>query len=67
MKKISLKVLTFVAVLTTAGLVVADTSDSETTLNQIAGYRQWTRVNRKPVEVAVTATPVDLRSQEAGI
>jgi hypothetical protein len=52
MKKISLKVLTLVAVLTTAGLVVADTSDSESTLNQIAGYRQWTRVNRQPVQVA---------------
>ena len=53
MKKISLKVLTFVAVLTTAGLVVADTSASETTLNQIAGYRQWTRVNHEPVQVKV--------------
>lgn len=51
MKKISLKVLTLIAVLTTAGLVVADTSDSETTLNQIAGYRQWTRINRQPFEV----------------
>jgi len=67
MKKILLKVLALVAVMTTAGLVVADTSDSEATLNQIAGYRQWTRVNRKPVEVAVTATPVDVRSQEVGI
>lgn len=67
MKKISMKVLALVAVMTTAGLVVADTSDSETTLNQIAGYRQWTRVNRKPVEVAVAATPVDVRSQEIGV
>jgi hypothetical protein len=49
MKKISLKVLTLTAVLATAGLVVADTSDS--TLNQIAGYRQWTRVNPQPVVV----------------
>ena len=51
MKKISLKVLTLVAVLTTAGLVVADTGGNEATLNQIAGYRQWTRVNREPVWV----------------
>jgi hypothetical protein len=71
MKEISLKVLTFLAVLTTAGLVVADTSDNETVLNQIAGYRQWTRVNRKPVKVPVqisipTAT-VDLRAVDVAI
>jgi hypothetical protein len=58
MKKISLKVLTLTAVLTTAGLVVADTSNNDATLNQIAGYRQWTRVNREPVEVdASTVAP----------
>jgi len=55
MKKTSLKVLTLVAVLTTAGLVVAQTGDNETTLNQIAGYRQWTRVNREPVQVVTPA------------
>ena len=53
MKKISLKVLTLVAVLTTAGLVAADTNNNETTLNQIAGYRQWTRLNREPIQVVV--------------
>ena len=52
MKKISLKVLTLVAVVTSAGLMAATTSDHET-LNQIAGYRQWTRVNREPVKVKV--------------
>ena len=51
MKNISLKVLALLAMLTTAGLVVAETGDNEGTLNQIAGYRQWTRVNRKPVQV----------------
>lgn len=55
MKKTSLKVITLVAVLTTAGLVAADTSDNETTLNRIAGYRQWTRVNREPVQVVTPA------------
>ena len=53
MKKVSLKVLTLVAVLTTAGLVVADTGGNEGTLNQIAGYRQWTRVNHEPVQFVV--------------
>jgi hypothetical protein len=51
MKNISLKVLTLLAVLTTAGLVVAETGDNEGTLDQIAGYRQWTRVNPQPVIV----------------
>jgi hypothetical protein len=60
MKKISLKVLTLLAVLTTSGLVVAETGDAEGTLNQIAGYRQWTRVNRKPVQV--DASPVAVAS-----
>ena len=67
MKNTSLKVLTLLAVLTTTGLVVADTSDNETTLNRIAGYRQWTRVNDKPVEVAVAVTPVDVGSREVGV
>ena len=51
MKTISLKVLTLTAVLATAGLVVADTSNNDAELNQIAGYRQWTRVNPQPVVV----------------
>ena len=44
MNKISLKVLTLMAVLTSAGLVAATTGDNEA-LNQIAGYRQWARIN----------------------
>jgi hypothetical protein len=52
MKKISLKVLTLMAVLTSAGLVAATASDNET-LNQIAGYRQWTRINQQPVLVVL--------------
>jgi hypothetical protein len=51
MNKTSLRVLSLIAVLTTAGLVVADTNDGGRTLNQIAGYRQWTRVNQQPVVV----------------
>ncbi len=65
MKKISLNVLTLVAVLTTAGLVVASTNnDNETTLNQIAGYRQWTRINPEPVKV-MTAS-INLTYAQAG-
>ena len=52
MKAISLKVLTLTITLATASLVVADTiSDNEATLKQIAGYRQWTRINPQPVIV----------------
>ena len=67
MKKISLRVLTLAALLTTAGLVLASTSDTSdnTTLNQIAGYRRWTRVTPKPVAVdlssaRLTTIPVQL-------
>ncbi len=58
MKKISLKVLTLMAVLTTAGLVVADTSNNDAELNQIAGYRQWTRLNPQPVVVVTDLASV---------
>jgi hypothetical protein len=51
MNKNSLKVLSLIAVLTTAGLVLADTNDGDRTLNQIAGYRQWTRINQQPTVV----------------
>jgi hypothetical protein len=51
MNKISLRVLSLIAVLTTAGLGLADTNDGDRALNQIAGYRQWTRINQQPVVV----------------
>jgi hypothetical protein len=50
MNKFSLRLLAPLALLATAGLVLADSNDTAT-LNQIAGYRQWTRVTKKPVEV----------------
>ena len=59
MKKISLTAITLTAVLATAGLVIADTTQDESTLKQIAGYRQWTRVNRDPVQVPVAVLPLD--------
>jgi hypothetical protein len=51
MKKISLKVLTLTFALAIAKLAAAETSDNGATLSQIAGYRQWTRVNPQPVVV----------------
>ena len=65
MKKVLLKVLTFMAVLTTVGLVGAATDDNQTTLNQIAGYRQWTRVNHKPVQVVTPAVAIDVSAVSA--
>ena len=72
MKKISLRVLSLLSLLslvTTTGLVLANTNDTidNATLNQIAGYRQWTRVNKKPVEVdlssvRIAATPAEFSS-----
>jgi hypothetical protein len=52
MKRLSLKLLILLALLTITGLVPADSNDTAT-LDQIAGYRQWTRVNQKPVVVDV--------------
>jgi len=55
MKKLSLVLsLAIAATVTAAGL--GDANKDTTTLNQIAGYRQWTRVNPDPVEVPVPAT-----------
>ena len=43
-----------VAMLGSAAL--AESDKDAATLNQIAGYRQWTRVNPEPVEVLVPVT-----------
>ena len=48
MKKLSLRLLSIA--LFTAGAAIAGPGDDET-LMQIAGYRQWTRVTEKPVQV----------------
>jgi hypothetical protein len=53
MKKIFLRVFPLFALLATTGLVLAETNDTAT-LNQIAGYRQWTRVTTQPLEVKPT-------------
>jgi hypothetical protein len=50
MRKPTVKVFTLLALWASAGLVLADNHDIAT-LNQISGYRQWTRVSKKPVEV----------------
>jgi hypothetical protein len=51
MRKLSFKLLTLATVFASAFLTPAQTTDDETTLKQIAGYRLWTRVNEQPVVV----------------
>jgi hypothetical protein len=49
MKKLSF--LLALALTTTTTAVLAGGVDDPATLNQISGYRQWTRVNSEPVIV----------------
>jgi hypothetical protein len=51
MHKLSLKVLALATALTATGAVLAGNTEDEQTLKEIAGYRQWTRVTEKPVQV----------------
>ena len=58
MRKISCKLLTLATIFASAFLASAQTSDDESTLKQIAGYRRWTRVNEQPVIVQQSAVSV---------
>jgi len=55
-----MKTFCFALICATAAMIgsatLAETDKDGATLNQIAGYRQWTRVNPKPVEVVVPVT-----------
>jgi hypothetical protein len=51
MKKISVKTLTLSVVLIIGGVALADTPDALTTLKQINGYREWSRLNQQPILV----------------
>jgi hypothetical protein len=37
-----------------ASVVMAGSNDDAETLNQISGYRQWTKVNSEPVKVEIS-------------
>lgn len=60
MKKLSLVALpiALAAAFTVAGL--AGNNNDTQVLDQIAGYRQWTKVNADPVKVEVPKTETDL-------
>ena len=50
MKEISFKLLALATIFATMGGLQARTNDDDdATLNQISGYRQWTRINQQPV------------------
>ena len=57
MKKLSLATL---AVAVAAAFAAAALANNETqVLDQISGYRQWTKVNADPVKVEVPVTTTD--------
>ncbi len=60
MKKISFKLLALATIFATAGGLQARTNvEDDATLNQISGYRQWTRINQQPVIVPVVLNVPD--------
>jgi hypothetical protein len=58
MKRLSFGVLAIVAAFGIGNAALADNDKDADTLNQISGYRQWTRVNPEPVEVSLPVTRV---------
>lgn len=49
MRKVSFKLLTLATICAGAVLIQAQTTEDETTLKQIAAYRQWQRINAEPI------------------
>ena len=60
MKKLSLAALAIAVAATFVAVALAGNDDESQVLNQIAGYRQWTKVNADPVKVEVPKTGTDL-------
>ena len=62
MKKLSLATLAIAvaAALTTAAL--AGNDNNAQVLDQISGYRQWTKINADPVKVEIPNTGTDITS-----
>jgi hypothetical protein len=56
MKRLSFGVVAIIAAFSIGGAALAENDHDSETLNQISGYRQWTRVNPDPVEVSVPVT-----------
>lgn len=66
--KNSFKLLALATMFTTGGVLLASTNDDAATLNQISGYRQWTRINREPVQIkAVSVDPKAITAGEMAV
>ena len=53
MRTLSIKLVALATTAAMAGVIMAATNNDEAVLNQIAGYRQWTRVTPEPIKVDV--------------
>ena len=54
MNRPRLKLLAISTVLTLSGAVLGD-GGADKTLDEIAGYREWTRINEKPLFVDISS------------
>lgn len=64
MKKFLFSFPLIAIVATIAGAALANSDQDASTLNQISGYRQWTRVNSQPIKIE---TPVIVSAGSASI
>ena len=69
MKKLSLAALVIAVAATFVVAALAGNDNDTQVLDQIAGYRQWTKVNADPVkvEVPVAGTDAPLQLREAPV
>ena len=51
MRLSTFKTFAAAAALTTFGLALVNASVPDTTLSDLAGYRQWTQITQKPIPV----------------
>ena len=59
MNKLSLAALAIAIAATVAAAALAGSDNDAQVLDQIAGYRQWTKVNADPVKVEVAVSKTD--------
>lgn len=62
MKKLSLATLAIAVAAAFAAAALAGNDNDAQVLDQISGYRQWTKVNADPVKVEVPVTTTDAAS-----
>ena len=62
MKKLSLAILAIAVAAAFAAAALAGNDKETQVLDQISGYRQWTKVNADPVKVEVPVTSTDAAS-----